>query len=416
MAVALSVLAVFTLVACDADETVTTKKVNIVTTGDAGYVSYYSCKIRSSINLESLTGEAKNYGIRYGKAADADDISISTEQISGSEFEISLDSLEDGTTYYYRAYVNIGGTYHYGETKQFTTKTLDVSVVTLDATDITPYEARLGGSIVVPQNVGLTLEYGIEFTSNLLDIETFAGPNEINGYDFYCDLSGLSEETTYYYRAVAFVNGKRFEGETKQFTTESFTPEAIDLGLPSGTQWASCNIGTYKPEGYGHYYGWGHVYTDEDYAEAECDYYGLSTTILAAYDIIAFDDDSQKYNLTSQTDMASYGWKSSWRLPTYNDVKELIDNCDFTVAELNGVGGYKVVSRQNGNSIFLPFAGHKIGTKVEQAGEIGYYWSSSIEPTEANLHPYSLSLQAGKGVAFSTADGCYVGHSVRAVK
>ena len=123
-------------------------------------------------------------------------------------------------------------------------------------------------------------------------------------------------------------------------------PHAIDLGLPSGTKWACCNVGADKPEAYGGYYAWGEIKEKSVYNEENYDY---------------FDNLKGKYiyigNTISGTnyDVAYVKWGESWAMPTLEQVKELLNNSTSTRTTMNGVNGYKITG-SNGGNIFLPEA------------------------------------------------------------
>ena len=146
----------------------------------------------------------------------------------------------------------------------------------------------------------------------------------------------------------------------------------VDLGLPSGLKWATCNVGANKPEEYGNYYAWGDTTTKVSYSSSKCPTYGLSKSELQSQGYI----DSEG-NLAPQYDAATANWGGNWRMPTYDELKELRNNCIWTWTTQNGVNGYKVTSKKNDHSIFLPAAGYRNGSSLYKAGSYGYYWSST---------------------------------------
>ena len=145
----------------------------------------------------------------------------------------------------------------------------------------------------------------------------------------------------------------------------------VDLGLPSGLKWATCNIGASSPEGYGDYFAWGETSTKETYTENNSLTYELDISQLQSQGYI----DSEG-NLTSQYDAATANWGGSWRMPTKAEQEELLNNCTWTRTTQNGVNGYKVTG-PSGASIFLPAAGERYGSSLYRAGSYGYYWSSA---------------------------------------
>ena len=85
-----------------------------------------------------------------------------------------------------------------------------------------------------------------------------------------------------------------------------------------------------------------------------------------------------KTTLDLEDDVAHVKWGGKWRMPTSEEQEELLNNCKWTWTTQNGVRGYKVTSKINGNSIFLPAAGVRNNNEIYDSGKYGYYWSSSI--------------------------------------
>lgn len=152
---------------------------------------------------------------------------------------------------------------------------------------------------------------------------------------------------------------------------------AIDLGL--SVKWASCNVGAESPEEYGDYFAWGETKTKSDYTSDNSDTYGLATLDLESQGIIGSDG-----NLTTKYDAAAVNWGGNWRMPTKEELDELINNCTWSWTTQNNINGYKVTG-PNGNSIFLPAAGYLRGTSLISGTSIGFYWSAK---------PYSDSSYA----------------------
>ena len=159
----------------------------------------------------------------------------------------------------------------------------------------------------------------------------------------------------------------------------------IDLGLPSGIEWASCNIGAEKPEDYGNYYAWGEVLPKEDYSWATYKYANGTSDEdpkltkycnKADYGDNGFIDN--KTTLDPEDDAAHVNWGGSWRMPTDAEWTELREQCDWTWTTQNGINGYRVASKTNSNSIFLPASGYRLGTLLYSVGGYGLYWSSSL--------------------------------------
>lgn len=196
-----------------------------------------------------------------------------------------------------------------------------------------------------------------------------------------------------------------FDGNFAEPTGSINGYDYIDLGLPSGLKWATCNVGANNPEDYGNYYAWGETETKSIYHDTTMTY-RLSISELLSQGYI---DGNNK--LTSQHDAAAANWGGSWRMPTEDEIKELIDECTWTWTTQNGVNGRKVTG-PNGNHIFLPAAGSRYGSSLEYAGENGLYWSST---------PYGSDSGSAYDLNFGSSDQCvnwygrYYGLSVRPV-
>ena len=154
--------------------------------------------------------------------------------------------------------------------------------------------------------------------------------------------------------------------------------EAIDLGLPSGVKWATCNVGATKPEEYGGYYAWGEIEEKDDYSWNTYRWCNGTYDSMTKYCTSASNGTvDNKTVLEPEDDVAHVKWGGSWRMPTKAEQDELRNNCTWTWKTLNGVNGYEVTG-PNGNSIFLPAAGYRNGTEVSYRGNYGNYWSGSL--------------------------------------
>ena len=190
--------------------------------------------------------------------------------------------------------------------------------------------------------------------------------------------------------------------------------EWVDLGL--SVKWATCNVGADFPEDYGDYFAWGETspqsyYEWETYKYSRSSYYNLTKYCNDSdYGYNGYTDNKTTLDLID--DAARVNWGGSWRMPTRAEQEELIEKCTWTWTTLNGVKGYKVTSKSNGNSIFLPAAGYRYGTDVINAGSRGCYWSSSLNSSYPN-GAYNLYFYSG--YVRCTNNSRYYGHTVRAV-
>ncbi len=170
--------------------------------------------------------------------------------------------------------------------------------------------------------------------------------------------------------------------------------EWVDLGL--SVKWATCNVGANSPSDYGNYYAWGETTTKSEYTEVNSKTYGKSIGDISG---------------NPSYDAARANWGGKWRLPTTSEFEELKNRCRWEWTAQSGHNGYRVTGT-NGNSIFLPATGWHYGTLFYNAGERGYYWSSS--PGEGStLSAYYLGFDSsGHGVYWGYRNG---GQSVRPV-
>ena len=185
-------------------------------------------------------------------------------------------------------------------------------------------------------------------------------------------------EYSWYVEANLYYDGKvieTFTSETKHFTVTKETPEAIDLGLPSGIKWASFNLGATKPEEYGDYFAWGEMEAKSKYDWSTYIWSNGSYSSLTKY----YSDDG-KVSLDIEDDAAHKKLGSSWHVPTDSDWRELIKYCNWTPTTRNGIDGMLVTSKTTRATLFLPFAGQKDRTFMEDVGTVGYYWTSSLYP------------------------------------
>ena len=150
--------------------------------------------------------------------------------------------------------------------------------------------------------------------------------------------------------------------------------EYVDLGL--SVKWATCNVGANFSEGFGHYFSWGELKPKTIYNLKT--YQWCSYKWFLSYKLTKYTPEDSKLRLALSDDVAHANWGGSWRMPNHDEFTELRENCTWTRTTQNGVKGYKVTSKINGRSIFLPAAGYRNGSYLYCAGSDGFYWSSSL--------------------------------------
>ncbi len=189
--------------------------------------------------------------------------------------------------------------------------------------------------------------------------------------------------------------------------------EYVDLGL--SVKWATCNVGASSPSDYGGYYAWGETETKSIYNWSTYKWCNGSSATMTKYSkSSSYGTVDNKTTLEPSDDVAHVKWGGDWRMPTRAEQDELrnTNNCTWTWTTQGGENGYKVTSKKNGNSIFLPAAGYRGGSDLNGAGSYGYYWSSSLY---ASYSYYAYYLRFGSSLVGWSDYDRYGGFSVRPV-
>ena len=280
-----------------------------------------------------------------------------------------------------------------------------------DATAVTAFTAKISGYCSQKNLEGLSVTYGIEYADSDLTrnaIVLYASEIDENGL-FSVDVENLNPGTEYFYRTFVLYNRAYLFGKVESFTTLAHPePEKIDLG--TGIKWASFNISTAAPADYGKYYSWGEIKIKSFYAWESYQW--------------------------SADDVASQELGGSWRMPTAEEFDKLVSYCYWQWFENyrnSGVKGYVVFkakniedrgqrnsetisatySPDNDAHIFLPAAGFASKDEIEDIGNNGNYWTSSLSPSTSNSAHYiyfdSENIEAGE------CEKRYYGQSIRPV-
>ena len=291
-------------------------------------------------------------------------------------------------------------------------------VTTSQVTNITSTTA-IGGGNVIDEGSSSVTERGICW--GLSSNPTVDGQHSSCGTgtgNFTISMTGLTANTNYYVRAYATNSVGTAYGDEISFETGAEPQDDwVDLGLPSGLLWAVRNVGASSPEDYGDYFAWAEiqpksVYNWNTYIYTCGDYDDLTKYCNDSY----YGCNGYADNLTvlhASDDAATVNWGSDWRIPTEEEWEELLNHCISVWTMQNGVSGRCFIG-SNGNSLFLPAAGYRWGDDLNQVGNFGIYWSSSLgtsRPSNAWYCDFS-SGGIGTNILYDRING----HSVRAVR
>ena len=222
------------------------------------------------------------------------------------------------------------------------------------------------------------------------DTQAFKSCHTVADYRAY--LSDYGDTAKHYVEAKKFIEQyvddsiKRMQQALPQQAAESsvIDREYVDLDLPSGTLWATCNIGASSPEEYGNYYAWGETSTKNIYDWSTYKYANGDRKKLTKYCSRSdYGNNGFTDNLTelqASDDPAKANWGSEWRMPSEAQWDELLANTTDQWTTKNSVKGHLFTSKKNGQSVFLPAAGRLRDNELEYVGSRGYFWSRSLTP------------------------------------
>ena len=375
-----------------------------VTTYDVTDIGETTAKARAYFEIKNAV---KGYVVGFFISTNsiptsANSIKINPKNLSDTNYAnalfLNVKDLSPGTKYYVRPYIYYDGSYHYGTITSFTTKSLSqtFNISNSGATDITKTSANVYAIFDI-KNAAKAYRIGFFISTNSTPTsanaikDAYKNMTDANYNKMTSDkVDNLKPGTTYYVRPYIFYDGTYHYGTITSFTTKSDDPapvatkgtlnghDWVDLGLPSGTKWATCNVGATKPEGYGDYFAWGETST-----KAKSDY----TRKKYKYDNKYIGDDISG----TSYDAARQKWGSSWRMPTYKEWQELCKNCTHKEETINGIKGKRLTGK-NGNSIFFPKAGEIYEGSLWDVGTLFWYWSSTLDE---EVYAYCSTLESG---------------------
>lgn len=180
-------------------------------------------------------------------------------------------------------------------------------------------------------------------------------------------------------------------------------PHAIDLGLPSGTKWACCNMGTTQPEGKGFFFSWGETKTKNEFVWSAYQYYDASDPYHIKYENIGDSICGTKY------DAAHVNLGGRWTMPSTEQAQELVTKCKRLYTTLNGTKGFELEG-PNKAKIFIPLAGYK--STYGENNTMGYLWIGAHSPSELDK---AIFMKVSSTEFRLGTDYVYVGMPIRPV-
>jgi len=377
-----------------------------VSTAEVSEVSYYSATCGGYV--ASASSSVKSKGVCWSTSQNPTiNDSHTTDGTGTGSFTSDITGLTPNTKYFVRAYATNDAGTSYGSILSFVTKTPTTPTVTTD----TIVEFVADGVIIVGSVIddggSDVLERGFCWSTKS---EPTIDDNKVScgaGAGRYVkEISGF-ENDRYYLRAFATNSKGTSYGKVLVAEMSSAVVAGhpyIDLGLPSGTLWATCNVGALVPDDYGDCYAWGEVETKDFYNgnnykwSQGSDYAFTKYCTSANYGIV-----DNKTRLESEDDVATVKWGSSWRMPTYDELYELVNQCEMKFETRNNVKGL-LLTGPNGNSIFMT---------TNYQSSYGNYWSNDLH----NYPCYANNLEFYFGWDFAAMDNDYrhYGYQVRPV-
>lgn len=260
---------------------------------------------------------------------------------------------------------------------------------TLNSVNGSYYVVTLTGIVSGLDQVALDFECGFEYSTDdaFIKEKTFRtiATRSYSEDSFSTTLEDIIPGQKYYFRAYYINQLYIYYGEVKEFAADEWAgPHAVDLGL--SVKWADCNVDAYRPWDKGNHYAWGEIEPKETYLWNSYKFYYEGTNRLTKYcndSIYGYEGFTDSLTvLEPDDDVACVKWDGDWRVPSQDQITELIDSCTWTYTTEHGVTGYRVQSIKNDNSIFLPESGDSWGSQG------GAYWTNSIQLDCAAAAPF----------------------------
>lgn len=463
---ATTAIVLFAVLSCTKDSEVDSPSVSKPIVVEQSSVSSFTANITGRfIGVDKADLALGKYGLFYClKTADAENLFnlwlegndnpgcmvLDRVTVKSEKIYCTLEGLFPDTEYSYCLYLQKrDGTREISAVSSFRTQPFNPEIGEASLDGVQCFVAFAEGGIVINPKDAANCEAGIIVSGQNdcnISNSTAYSCNIEDDNTVRARISDLESDRDYYCRLyvkypVSPGQSEYVYGPEKVFRTKDFQQMAVDLGLPSGLLWATCNVGAENPEDYGDYYAWGETetYYEPGYAQVKEDVIwkpGKS----AGYDWSSYRycDDGKHDRLTKyctnsnlgfsgftdnktvldpDDDAAHVRWGGGWRMPTVEELDELNnpDYCTWTWTTLNGVKGYSVTSKMSGytdRSIFLPAAGNRSGTNLYDCGDSGDYGASSLHTSWSSS---AKDFVFGSDYHRTSWNGRCNGHSVRPV-
>lgn len=392
---------------------------NFLITGEASKITEGTAEISCTALFDGDKKRSGEYGVQYS------DVDLTcygtfskTESIdSDGNYNVTLSNLRQNTLYYYRAYVLDQGIRTFGKVKSFKTLDFNAWVNTAEIQDPGMFSATLSGTMTtdMKQNVGAEQvqpfflmaksedELNDPEASRLMVTEA----SFKDGVWTFGRSADVEPGTMYYCRAGVILYGKEFLGGIKTFTTSDFTYAAVPVDMGLSVKWASWNLGATAPEEAGAYFAWGETKPKSSYT--------WNNYIIPGEEI-HFYKYPDNPSLLPEHDAAHLHLGGTWRIPTEEEFKELLQNCVWTWTNVNDINGIEVRSCTTGNSIFIPAVGSGDHDQIKFWNQYGDYWTSSKGENDSSWAKYCLivpkEINGGPSIGNSVK---YIGMPVRPV-
>lgn len=358
----------------------TTKPVFVLTTGEVKDKTANSATLSGTVENYDPNEETFQFVFFYSTSSDvmnsSDGKSVVATYDNNGNLTAEISGLKDYTTYYYTLAVKRGeSAFEPSEINSF--KTLPF-VTTLEDVVIDFDTATLKGTC----SKGISIAGFSVKKDGESDYTQYSSWADSDG-NFAVTIDNLKINTKYDFYAFIQSDDMTYRGEEMSFTADfhlcpdSNHPHKIDLGLPSGTKWACCNVGAINPEESGGYYSWGETYEKTEYSWGTYSLYDENRQENGGYIDVPVDISG------TELDVAYVKWGNKWRMPTKTEFVELISVCVYKrINNFDKMFGYSydyflLFKGPNGRYLALPQTGlRQNNNPVTDFGGL-FYWSST---------------------------------------